>query len=134
MAKRAGSIALLFVGTLGICLPSLQVFSAYIGYRVDPAQSVALGLVMTAVAALFTFGFFPILWFLRATMAEDSTITPQHLSVLLIVFSLAAGVVHLVRCLVSLDGARPGYPLLLAFWQLLYAFIAYRMALLLDLA
>ncbi|MEM7517089.1 MAG: hypothetical protein AAF368_09235 [Planctomycetota bacterium] len=51
---RFWRIGLLLIGTLSICLPSLQVFCAYIGFRVDLKQNAALGLIITSVAALAT--------------------------------------------------------------------------------
>ena len=125
-------VAVVFVGSLGICLPSLQVFGSYVGLRIGTGQNLALGLVITSVAALFTFGFFPILWFLRATMLEDSTVTPSHLSVILLVFSLLAGIVHLYRCLPRFVGAVSTYVALTLFWQVLFIFITHRMARLLE--
>ncbi len=131
---RFWRVALLFVGSLGICFPSLQVFSAYIGCRIDIRRNLALGLVITCVAALFTFGFFPILWFLRETMIADSeTITLTHVSLVLLIFSLLAGIGHLYRCLYRFEGLVRSYPVLITIWQALFVFICYRMARLLDL-
>lgn len=108
--ERFWRIAVLFVGSLGICFPSLQVFSAYVGCRIDTRQNLALGLVITCVAALFTFGFFPILWFLEATMLEESVVTPYHISIILLAFSLLAGIGHLFRCLCRFQGLVRSYP------------------------
>ncbi len=131
--ERLWRVALLFVGSLGICLPSLLVFSAYVGYRIDLRQNLALGLVITCVAALFTFGFFPILWFLDATMEENSSFTAQHISLILLGFSLLAGIAHLHRCLRRFDGLVASYPILIVCWQALFVYICYRMAWLLEL-
>ncbi len=131
--SRFWHIAVLFVGSLLICFPSLQVFSLYIGCRVNHRQNLALGLVITCVAAIFTFGFFPILWFLRATMLEDSRISPRQISVALLAFSLFAGVAHLFRCLRRVQPLIGTYPLLMACWLGLFTFITQRMARLLDL-
>ena len=130
---RFWRVSVLLVGTLAICLPSLQVFSAYIGFRIDTGQNLALGLILTSVAAMFCFGFFPILWFLKATMLADSTVTPQGISVLLLSFALLAGVGHLFRCFRSFDGLVEGYRVLMLCWLVLFHFIAYRMARILDL-
>jgi len=126
-------VSLLLLGTMAICLPSLQVFSVYIGFRIDTRQNIALGLVVVSVAAIFCFGFFPILWFLKATMLTDSSVTPRQISVMLILFSLMAGVGHLFRCFRSFDGLVKSYRLLVLVWLVLFHFIAYRMARLLDL-
>lgn len=131
--ERFWRIAVLFVGSLAICLPSLQVFSAYVGCKIDLRQNLALGLVITCVAALFTFGFFPILWFLDATMEEGSSVTATHISLVLLAFSLLAGIGHLYRCLRRFDGLVGSYPVLITFWQVLFLFICHRMARLLEL-
>lgn len=132
--ERFWRVAVLLVGSLGICLPSLHVFGAYIGCRISIRQNLALGLVITCVAALFTFGFFPIVWFLDATIeSESARVSVGHLAVVLLAFSVAAGIVHLIRCLRRFHGLVAAYPLVIIFWQALFIFITYRMARLLDL-
>ena len=130
--ERFWRVALLFLGSLAICFPSLQVFCAYVGFRITLRQNMAMGLVITSAASLFTFGFFPILWFLRATMLSDSVVTPAHLSVALLVFSLLAGIGHLYRCLPRFNGGGAGYVALMLVWQVLFVFITHRMATLLG--
>ena len=131
-AARFWQIAALYFGSVLICFPSLHVFSAFLGVRVRLAQSFALALLISTVAAIFTFGFFPVLWFLSATMShEASTGTLQGISIVLLTVSLVAGVVQLARCLRSespLARAR-GLSLLMFFWQCLLLFITYRMGL-----
>ncbi len=132
--ERFWRVAVLLVGSLGICLPSLHVFGAYIGCRISIRQNLALGLVITCVAALFTFGFFPIVWFLDATIeSESARVSVGHLGVVLLAFSVVAGIVHLIRCLRRFHGLVAAYPLVIIFWQALFIFITYRMARLLDL-
>lgn len=126
-------IALLFLGSTAICFPSLVVFSGYLGCRIDLEQNLVLALLTPSVAALFSFGFFPILWFLDATMARaSSTITTTHVSVVLLAICLFAGLAHLGRCMRTL---RPdnSYWVLSTFWQCLFVFITYRMAVTLEL-
>lgn len=134
--RRVWVVPTLYLGSLAICFPSLQVFSAYLGLRVAHKQYLSLALVVTAVAALFTFGFFPIQWFLATTMLDDSDlIGPAQVSVALLGLSLGFGVAHLLRCLrVSrrLDLLRSDLGLIVA-WQGLLLFIAWRMALALEL-
>jgi hypothetical protein len=120
-------VAATFLCALAVCFPSLHVFSAYVGLRLRAEQNLALALVITSVAALFTFGFFPILWFLQATMLADSAVTPRHLSAVLLVASLAAGIAHLYRCVPPMRG-QTSYVLLTLVWQMLFVFITYRMA------
>ncbi|MEW6071751.1 MAG: hypothetical protein AB1726_04025 [Planctomycetota bacterium] len=132
--ERFWRVALLFVGSLAICFPSLQVFSSYVGCRMGVRQNLALGLVITCVGGVFTFGFFPVLWFLQATMsAESSTITPRHIAVVLLFLSLLAGIMHLYRCLRRVEGLVRAYSVVITCWQLVFVFISYRMARLLDL-
>jgi len=142
--ERCWRIALLLVGSLGICLPSLQVFGAFVGCRISALQSLALGLVITSVAALFTFGFFPILWFLDATMQVEpvvktplreapARVTASDLALVLLGCSLLAGIVHGIRCLRRFQGLVAAYPLVMILWQALFVFITYRMARLLEL-
>lgn len=134
--ERFWRVAVLFLGSLLICFPSLHVFTAFLGCRVNLAQNLILSLLITSVAGMFSFGFFPILWFLQTTMAEGSErVTIQHLSTLFLGLSLLAGGVHLVRCLLGSQQLRPraSYPLLFLLWQVLFAFISYRMARFLEL-
>jgi hypothetical protein len=133
--ERFWRVVLLYLGSFAICFPSLPVFSAYVGCRITPVQNLALGLIVSAVAAIFTFGFFPILWFLQATMRDDSAlVTPYHVSVTLLSFSLLAGVGHLFRCFFGLRRRVASSAALLVGWLSLVIFITYRMALLLELA
>lgn len=132
---RAWRVSALYLGSLGICLPSLYVFSAYHGFRVDVLRYLALGLIVPATAALFVFGFFPIHWFLSATMLADADrIGPSQLALGFLGFALVAGLAHLVRCLSI--ARRFGWigreqALFLA-WQALLLFISWRMAIALD--
>jgi len=129
--ERFWRVAATFLGALAVCFPSLHVFSAYVGLRLRTEQNLALALVITSVASLFTFGFFPILWFLKATMRPDAVITPAHLSVVLLCASLFAGIAHLYRCLPRMHGQWV-YVLVSLGWQLLFVFITHRMALLFE--
>lgn len=124
---RIGS---LFLGSLAICLPSLQVFSSFIGIRIDIRRHVALTLLVTAVAAAFSFGFFPILWFLQWTMADGEVVNLAGLSVLFLTVALFAGIAQLLRCLgvlSSVTGRRNSLGLMIV-WLLLLIFVTYRMA------
>lgn len=128
-------IAALFGGSVLLCYPSLQVFGSYLGSRLQPLQNLALALVIAAVAALFTLGFCPIVWFLQATMRQGDWIDAAKVSVVLLAAALLAGLAQLTHC-VALDRTlRPqptSYGLLLA-WQLLVLFVTLRMARALDL-
>lgn len=134
--ERFWQVAALFVGSLAICFPSLQVFGNYMGFRIDVTRNLSLALFLTSAAALFSFGFFPILWFLQETMQSDGgEVTAQHISIVFLTLSLAAGIGHLGRCLVGLEkvnGAESSWLLMLV-WQVLFVFITYRMALVLEI-
>jgi len=129
-------IAALYMGSTAICLPSLFVFARYVGVRVGPLQITVLASTIPAVAALFTFGFAPVLAFLRATMAaEDSSITWLDMSRVLLVLALIAGVARLWRCLVgarALD-SRGSLVLVLLGWHAVCLHVVYQMSDLLGL-
>jgi hypothetical protein len=128
------SIAWLYGGTLAICWPSLQVFGSFLGQRLHPQQSFAMAMVVAAVGALFTLGFAPIAWFLRATMADGDLVDADTIYVLLLAIGLVAGLVHLTRGMVAGAGReRQLHPLLLIGWQVLVVAIAVRMARVLGL-
>jgi hypothetical protein len=123
-------IAALFLGSTLICFPSLQVFSSYLGGRLTVAQNLVLALTVPAAAALFCLGFFPIQWFLEATMAPGG-VGAHEIAIGLLSVALLLGISHLNRCLVAdsaLRGLRSSWLLLLG-WQSLLVFITCRMAL-----
>ncbi len=131
-----GNIALLLLGSMLVCFPSLQVFSNFVGLKVDVAQHLALALLITAVASCFTFGFFPILWFLQNTMGAGEAIDSHDLHVTFLTFSVLAGLCQLMACFAL--GRKFGffgesYGVLILIWQTLFLFITYRMALFLEL-
>lgn len=122
-------IGALFGGSVLLCWPSLQVFGAYLGRGLQPAQSLALALVISCVAALFTLGFFPILWFLQVTMEHGDRIDAADASLGMIVFALLAGLLQLTRCAAENTRLRANRSLpLLLVWQALVVFVALRMA------
>lgn len=133
--ERPWRVAALFLGSVTICLPSLLVFSGYVGLGVAARRNLGLALVVTAVAALFTFGFFPILWFLALTMDGGTLVTTHGISVGLLAVSLSAGLLRLEGCLGQVrESDRNGAcPRLVTTWMILVIFICHRMALLLEL-
>ena len=128
---RIWRVPVLLIGSLGICFPALHIIGAYFGSRCTLFQNLCLALIITAVAALFTVAFAPILWFFDATISTDAVVTTDRLFVVFLVMALLAGIVHLGRVLHA-DRAmrRLGVASLLALylWQHLLAFITYRMA------
>ncbi|MFT7535177.1 MAG: hypothetical protein ACI85K_001128 [Hyphomicrobiaceae bacterium] len=129
--SRVADITLLFLGSVLLCFPSLQVFGSYLGVRMHPAQNLAIALVIPSAAALFTFGFAPIYWFLDFTMPSEAGAQGSAITrVVLLVFSLLLALSHLNRCLFAdknLKALRENWPLWVG-WQVLLVFLTYRMA------
>jgi hypothetical protein len=122
-------VAVLLVGALLICLPSLYVFGAFLGSRLSFGQVACVTLVTTAVSALFTFGFFPIVWFLDATMIGSETVTSHHLAVLLLACSVLAGIWQLKIVLATVAERHQGRGRLVFLpWLALLLFIMFRLA------
>ncbi len=134
-AGRFWHVALLFEGSVLICLPALHVFGSYFGLALGAAQTLALAAWATCVAALFTFGFAPIQWFLTVTMQTGDLIAARDLAVVLLVVALAAGIATLVQAARRGALARDGHVAmpLVGVWLALFAFISYRMARLLAI-
>jgi hypothetical protein len=123
-------IAALYAGSVLLCVPSLQVFGTFLGSRLQPVQSLALSLLIASIAALFTLGFFPIVWFLGRTMHAGDWITDDSASVALLLVAYVAGLAGFVRCATgasSLLPARGALPPLLV-WLCLVTFVTQRMA------
>ncbi len=129
-------VAVLLLGSVAICVPSLHVVGAFIGSRLQLAQTLCLALVISSVAALFTFGFFPIIWFLAATMEEGSFISAGAIALGLLCLSLAAGVTQFLRsqhAVSLLREFKPTFKVLLGGWLVLLVFITARLAMALGL-
>lgn len=129
--RRAWVVVALYLGPIVVCLPALQVVGQYVGIKLAPSHYVAFGLSFAATAAMFSFGFFPIQWFLSATMHDEgSIIRAGDIGKLLLFVSFAAGVFTMYRILECAQRYRwltSGIGLLIA-WQALLAFICLRMA------
>jgi hypothetical protein len=126
-------VSVLFTGSLLICLPCLHVFLQFLGFRISLVGNLSLSLVITATAGLFTFGFFPIVWFIDlTTRAGDGTaVPPAALARFLLGVSLVLGIVQMIRCLASSRGGVLGRRAVLApivLWLPLLVFIVWRMA------
>jgi len=131
-------VALLYLGSTLLCVPSLHVFATYLGLGVPLAPLLLLALALPAVAALFTAGFAPILGFLKWTMGAASSaeaISWRDLSDWLLAAALIAGVGQLWRCLAAAPFARRsgGFAWLLAPWLLVFLYVLARMATVLGL-
>lgn len=130
-------VAVLFTGSLMICFPCLYMFGQFIELRLGLASSLALALILTATAGLFTFAFCPIIWFITFSVraVPDSAVSPSGLSIFLLGLSAMLGVIQMCRCLMApalLARRLAREPLLVALWLVLLAFITYRMAYLLE--
>lgn len=123
-------IGALYSGSVLVCWPSLQVFGSFLGIRLHPTQSLQLSLLIAAAASIFTLGFAPIVWFLRATMRSGDWVDVDSMYRVLLVLALLGGIGQLGRCIgtnPALRGLRAAWPLLVA-WQGLVLFITWRMA------
>lgn len=122
-------VAALFGGAAAICFPSLHVFGAYLGGRLRPTGNLALALLISGVAALFTLGLAPIAWFLGVTMKAGDLVDADKSSLAMLGGALLAGLAHVSRCTSKNRDllAKSSLPLLLA-WQCLVVFVAIRMA------
>ena len=124
-------VAVMWLGGLLICLPSLHIFGRYLGARLSWQQTLCVSLSGTAVASLFTFAFAPILGFLRVTMTDAQVVTPGAMAILLLVCALFAGIGQLLRLLrneATLRGIGPSVGRVLLPWLALYVFITLRLA------
>lgn len=128
-------VVLLFVGSVLLCLPSLHVFSAYLGCRMSVSQNLVVALLVSSVAGMFALGFAPILWFVDITTA-DASLDVGEVSVVLLTAAIVAGLVHLNRIVMGDPELRPSgsYRLVMAGWQLLFVYVAYRMGSFLGLS
>jgi hypothetical protein len=129
-------IVALTLGSTLICLPSLFVFSSYLGQRLRLEQILVLGLTIPAVAALFCLGFAPILAFLRATMtAEDSQLPWRSISNVLLSIAVLAGIVQLWRTWLAARIAAPSnlFAVVLMVWHAVFLHVLIRMASVLHL-
>ena len=125
-------IFLLFTGSLLICLPSLHIFNKYVGLDQDPGQSLAMALVISTVAAMVSFGFFPIVWFIHFTSGATPSAadTIKILSNCLLTAAFFMGVLHMGRCFLwsrQLPKLKTANLLVMAFWVCLLTYITYRM-------
>lgn len=137
--RHAWQVATLFLGSVALCLPSLHVVSAYLGMRVHAAQSFAIATIMAAVAAIFSCGFAPILWFLHVTAGSSSVSvneTLTRLSNVLLLCAALAGMVHGMLCLRLTKPAQgiSGFGFVVLLWQALLLFIGSRMSTALGLS
>ncbi|TAJ12638.1 MAG: hypothetical protein EPO68_13610 [Planctomycetota bacterium] len=126
----------LFAGSTALCLPALYVFALYLGQRVTLPQILVLALAIPAASAAFTFGFAPILWFLRVTMHGGGTEIPwQSVSSVLLGVALVAGIVQLWRSLFAsrlLSGTLL-LPLVMLVWHAVFLHVFVRMFRVLEL-
>jgi len=128
---KAFHVAALFVGSVLVCYPSLHVFTAYVGIPLRVGQSAALAMLAAAVASTFSLGFAPVVFFLRATIADAAEARSMGpIASRLLCLALVAGMLQVVRCLRSgtLGSQTTSFGVVLVGWFLLLGFIALRMA------
>ena len=116
--------------TLLLCLPSLYVFSCYLGSRLDLLQTCALAFNSTAVVSTILIGFAPITWFFMFTAPGS-----HHFAVLVnvIVFTIAGffGIQFLSRGVRALNRElkeRKAMERVVRWWVVLYAVVGAQMA------
>jgi len=129
-------VAALLLGALAICVPSLHVFSRYLGARATWAQTVGVALAATAVTSLFTLAFAPIVGFWRLTMSGSTLVTWEGMAIVLLTGALLAGVGQLFRLLrgePALRALGASFGLIVIPWLALYLFITVRLAVVLHL-
>lgn len=134
--ERFWHIAALYLGSVAICLPSLHVFAGYLGLGLRAGQTFALGVLVSAVASIFSLGFAPIVAFLHATMdPTNSAGAMAGLACTRLAVALFAGMGQLMRSLRLRAGhERVGsLRLLMLVWQCLLMFITFRMGAFLGL-
>ena len=102
---------------------------AYLGIRRGPANSLALALVIAAVASLFTLGLAPIRWFLQLTMQHGDLIDASTASRGMLALALLAGLLQLGLCTSANGDLRESRSRgLLMLWSALLLFVTVRMA------
>lgn len=129
-------IPVLYLGSTLLCLPSLYVSSTYLGQRLRLEQILVLGFTIPAVAALFTFGFAPILGFLRFTMATGGAQVSWHtISNVLLAVAAAAGIAQLWRTWLASHGVARNalFPIVLLAWHAVFLHVLVRMGSVLQL-
>lgn len=131
--ERPWTIAVLYGGSVLLCVPALHVFGCYFGGARRATQDLAMALTLSTTAALFTFGFAPVLWFLKATVyAGSGGISVVDLSMVLLAVAFVAGLGQLGRT-VGRGPTTASQVLLVAGWGALVAGIWWRMAQVLEL-
>lgn len=135
-ASKLFHVAALFLGSIAICGPSLHVFANYVGVSLRVEQSFGIALLAASVASAFSLGFAPIVFFLRATIADEAERASMGPLVgILLGLSLAAGMIQVLRSLTSgpLVPRTASFGFVVCGWFLLLAFIAERMGRVLGL-
>lgn len=122
----------LYLGSVALCLPSLLVFATFLELPLRGARMALLAALLCAVAAAFSFGFFPITWFIDLTTDSqaEAAVSVHSISTTLLVFGLVIGMVQMILCLQAARVQRGTalLGLLLTCWIVLLAGIVDRMA------
>lgn len=91
----AVKLPLLFLLTLGICLPTLYVFNVLYGGRLSPRQALALILVSITGTSIFTLAFAPVTLFFLVTGRNYQLFI--LINVLILTVTGAVGLISLVK-------------------------------------
>lgn len=143
-------LPLLFLLTLGICLPTLYVFNVLVGGRLSPRQALALILVSICGTSIFTMAFAPVTLFFLVTSHSYQLFILVNVAILTLTGSVGlmtlAGGAHYLNALNAAEYAprtpvnedapsapvTPRPPLvntkLLCAWLLLYGFVGAQLA------
>jgi len=118
------------VFTLVLCLPSLYVFSCYLGSRLELAQLCALAFTGTGVVATILIGFAPITWFFMFT-APGSHHFAVLINVAVFVVAGSFGVQFMrrgARAVHRTPEERRALERVVNWWMVLYALVGAQMA------
>lgn len=132
--------SIFLMGSMMICFPSLHIFSQYFELKIDLWQNLVLAFTITATAAIFLFGFAPILWFIDFTIPDSplygaDTVTPV-VAAWLLYASLVLGVINMARgFLLNLEAVKQAglTRILILVWLALFIYITRRMGIVLEL-
>jgi hypothetical protein len=132
--------AIFLMGSMMICFPSLHIFSQYFELKIGLQQNLVLAFTITATAAIFLFGFSPILWFIDYTI-PDSLIygldrVTREMAAWMLYASLLLGVINMARgYLLNLEAVKQAglTRVLILVWLALFIYITRRMGIVLEL-
>jgi len=122
-------LPMVLTATLCLCLPSLYIFSSYLGGKRTFLQTAALGFTATAIIGVILAAFAPITWFLTFTAPNAHAL---HVIVNVVVFAVAGltGVQFLLHGARKLFQHTPQYLSQMTFlraWIVVYGLVGLQM-------